>query len=105
MIISCVSGAQINDIQKRLGNDKVEVIRAMPNTAIAFGESMTCVAGLTKQSKGLQITKQIFDHLGVALIVNEDQIVRSLLPKMEIVEFFKSAVLLPLIFGVLLWWN
>ena len=75
MIISCVSGAQINDIQKRLGNDKVEVIRAMPNTAIAFGESMTCVAGLTKQSKGLQITKQIFDHLGVALIVNEDQIV------------------------------
>jgi pyrroline-5-carboxylate reductase len=53
----------------------VEVVRAMPNTAIAFRESMTCLASSNKQSKALSVTKQIFDALGATLIVEEDQMV------------------------------
>jgi pyrroline-5-carboxylate reductase len=82
VLISCVSGAEIADIQERLNKSSVElarcnieVVRAMPNTAIALGESMTCIAGTTKSSPGVKLTKEIFDNLGVAMIVVEQQIV------------------------------
>eukprot|EP01121_Diplochlamys_sp_Union-15-3_P015083 TRINITY_DN491_c0_g1_i3.p1 TRINITY_DN491_c0_g1~~TRINITY_DN491_c0_g1_i3.p1 ORF type:complete len:380 (-),score=89.34 TRINITY_DN491_c0_g1_i3:107-1246(-) len=75
IIISVVSGASIKEIQAALGDFSLDVIRAMPNTAIAYRESMTCIAGSTKSSPGLQLTEQIFQSLGSTLIVEESQIV------------------------------
>jgi pyrroline-5-carboxylate reductase len=78
-LISCVSGADIDDMRAvlRPGLAKgvsAQIVRAMPNTAIAFGESMTCVAG-ELGSASVALTKQIFDNLGLCLIVNEHEIV------------------------------
>jgi pyrroline-5-carboxylate reductase len=43
VFISVASGVSCADIRSKLG-EQVQVIRAMPNTAIAIGQSMTCIA-------------------------------------------------------------
>lgn len=72
ILISTVSGITISQIQSRL-KEKISVVRAMPNTAIAIRESMTCVAGNKKDEKAIEITKTIFDDLGKVVVINEDQ--------------------------------
>lgn len=71
IIISVVSGASIKSMRNHLG-DEVEIIRVMPNTAIAIKESMTCISTDKVESKGLEIAKQIFDSLGKTLVIAED---------------------------------
>ena len=66
LIISVVSGASIKMIKELIGKN-VEVIRAMPNTAIAIHESMTCLAADTKTNGSLTIAKEIFDYINVGL--------------------------------------
>ena len=73
-IISIVSGASINAIKKITGKN-IEVIRAMPNTAIAIRESMTCLSGSDKRNSSLQIAKDIFDSVGQTLIIDEELMV------------------------------
>ena len=60
---------------KELAGKNVQVVRAMPNTAIAIQESMTCLASDTKTNDGLAIAKKIFDSVGKTLIIEEDLIV------------------------------
>src|SRR5690606_36426794 len=43
LVVSVVSGVTCADVRNKLGNN-VQVIRAMPNTAIAIGQSMPCIA-------------------------------------------------------------
>ena len=43
LLISVVSGVNCHDIRVQSGT-QVQVVRAMPNTAIAIGQSMTCIA-------------------------------------------------------------
>lgn len=74
ILISVVSGASIKAIQKQIDN-KAEVIRAMPNTAIAIQESMTCLAAESKTNGSLQTAKRIFDSVGKTLIIEEDLMV------------------------------
>ena len=69
LIISVVSGASISAIKKLVG-EKIKVARAMPNTAIAIQESMTCITAGDKTS--LNITKKIFDVLGSTVEISED---------------------------------
>jgi pyrroline-5-carboxylate reductase len=42
LIISVVSGVAVKDFKAKLSAE-VSVVRAMPNTAIAINESMTCI--------------------------------------------------------------
>ncbi len=74
LIISVVSGASIKMIKELIGKN-VEVIRAMPNTAIAIHESMTCLAADTKTNGALTIAKEIFDSVGKTLIIEEELMV------------------------------
>jgi len=69
-VVSVVSGALIAQIRDRIGN-AVPVIRAMPNTAIAIRESMTCLAGSGGDGKALAAVKAIFDALGKTLVIDE----------------------------------
>ena len=69
-IISIVSGATISQIRSHLG-DGVPVIRAMPNTAIAIRESMTCLSTDAGDPSALPLVKEIFDALGRTLIIDE----------------------------------
>jgi pyrroline-5-carboxylate reductase len=69
VIISIVSGATIKEIKELIGKD-IPVVRAMPNTAIAIKESMTCIS--SDSSDGiLELAKLIFDSVGMTLIINE----------------------------------
>lgn len=69
-IISVVSGATIAEIRAQLGST-VPVIRAMPNTAIAIQESMTCLSTDDAHAEALPLVKQMFDALGQTLVIDE----------------------------------
>lgn len=71
IIISVVSGASIKAIKEHLGKN-VEVVRAMPNTAIAIKESMTCICADTKTNGSLKVAQEIFDQVGKTLIIDEE---------------------------------
>ncbi len=70
MIVSLVSGVTIAEIRRHLDRN-VPIIRAMPNTAIALSQSMTCIAGDAGSEASLPIVKKIFDTLGRTLIIDE----------------------------------
>lgn len=71
LIISIVSGAEIKVFKDVLGKD-VQIIRAMPNTAIAIRESMTCLASDTKTNGSLKIAEEIFSSVGKTLVIDEE---------------------------------
>jgi pyrroline-5-carboxylate reductase len=69
-IVSIVSGATIAEMRKHLGPDVV-IIRAMPNTAIAIRQSMTCLATDRDERGALALAVTMFDALGRTLVVDE----------------------------------
>jgi len=69
-IISVATGREINEIESILGS-KVPIIRAMPNTAISVGQSMTCLSGNEKANVKMQCAKTIFNALGQTLCIDE----------------------------------
>lgn len=72
LIISLVTGIKVRQIQEIIGTE-VPIVRAMPNTAIAIRESMTCIS-TTKQWEGRQEeVKTMFENVGEVSIINEEQ--------------------------------
>jgi len=71
-LVSVVSGATIQDIQLLIKNG-ASVVRAMPNTAIAVGESMTCLAACESDAAGLELAEMVFQAVGQTLIIDEEQ--------------------------------
>lgn len=72
LIISVVTGIKVVDIQNIVGND-VPVVRAMPNTAIAIRESMTCIATTEQWKTHLPTVEKLFKNVGETIIINEEQ--------------------------------
>lgn len=71
LIVSVVSGASCQDIRDRLGAG-IEIVRAMPNTAIAIGESMTCVATDQASAENVRRVEQLFESVGAVITINEE---------------------------------
>lgn len=71
LFISVISGVSCADIRKQLEAD-VQVVRAMPNTAIAIGQSMTCLATDNASAENLDLVKSMFDTVGVSIEINEE---------------------------------
>lgn len=71
LFISVISGVSCADIRKQLEAD-VQVVRAMPNTAIAIGQSMTCLATDNASAENLNLVKSMFDTVGVSIEINEE---------------------------------
>ncbi|MEN8145391.1 MAG: pyrroline-5-carboxylate reductase [Gemmatimonadota bacterium] len=69
-IISVVSGVMIADLQERL-DTRAPTVRAMPNTAVSIGESMTCLAAGDEASEALDQAQTLFSALGETLILPE----------------------------------
>ncbi len=74
VLISVVSGAGIAAIVERVGQT-LAVVRAMPNTAIAIGRSMTCLASNSTDPKTLDRASAIFDAVGITRVIDEEQMV------------------------------
>ncbi len=73
LFISIVSGVTCSNIKAKLFDD-LEVIRVMPNTAIAIQQSMTCFASDNASAESLKMVKEMFDTVGITLQINEDLI-------------------------------
>jgi len=70
VLVSVVTGVSIGSIASTIGK-KVPIVRAMPNTAIAIQESMTCLAAQNANEEQLQYVLEIFDQLGKAVKIDE----------------------------------
>ncbi|HVU54665.1 MAG TPA: pyrroline-5-carboxylate reductase [Puia sp.] len=70
VLVSVVTGISIDNIASIIGT-KVPIVRAMPNTAIAIQESMTCLAAQNANDEQLQYVQDIFDQLGKAVKIDE----------------------------------
>lgn len=72
VLISTITGFLIPKIEEKVGADKF-IIRAMPNTAIAVGKSMTCLCSNEQGKKRIQLAEAIFNRLGHSLAIPESQ--------------------------------
>lgn len=72
VLISTITGFSISRMEGIVGEDKF-VIRAMPNTAIAVGKSMTCLCSNEKGKVRIKIAEAIFNRLGTSIIIPEEK--------------------------------
>jgi len=70
IVVSVITGVWVEQLQKAIGKP-VPVIRAMPNTAIAIQQSMTCLsfAGATKAQ--IDYIQELFGQLGKTVLIDE----------------------------------
>jgi pyrroline-5-carboxylate reductase len=73
-VISVVSGISIAQLQERLG-DGVPIVRAMPNTAVSIGQSMTCLSSDEPGAAALAEAQELFDLVGRTLVIAEDMMI------------------------------
>src|SRR5690606_14873246 len=71
VVVSVISGVTCADVREKLGNT-MQVIRAMPNTAIAIGQSMTCIASDNASDEQLERVTRMFETVGSVVTINED---------------------------------
>ncbi len=73
-VISVVSGASIAGLRQALG-EGLPIVRAMPNTAVSIGESMTCLAAEEGADQALDEAAELFDAVGRTLVIREEMMV------------------------------
>jgi pyrroline-5-carboxylate reductase len=91
IVISVVTGASVAQIAKQIDN-KVTVVRAMLNTAIAVRESMTFLASNGADKTALEIATSIFETVGNVLVINEEQMIAATVLGACGVAFFLRAI-------------
>jgi pyrroline-5-carboxylate reductase len=70
-LVSVVSGVSTAHIRASVG-DAVPLVLAMPNTAVAIGESMTCLSAGEASEEALAEAQELFDLVGKTLVITED---------------------------------
>lgn len=71
ILVSVATGVPMNDLRQWSGG-KAEVFRAMPNTAVSIGESLTCIARDGGDDSAFQTVHELFDRLGRAVEIPEE---------------------------------
>lgn len=70
VIVSVITGVSIDDIL-RIATKKIPVVRAMPNTAIAIQESMTCISYRDVAKADIEYVMELFNQLGRVTAIEE----------------------------------
>ena len=70
VLISVVTGFSIEHLSKAI-EKKLAIVRAMPNTAIAIQESMTCLAAHEVSKEQMAVVDDIFNQLGRVVWIDE----------------------------------
>jgi pyrroline-5-carboxylate reductase len=70
IVISVVTGISLKALSDILP-EKTPVLRAMPNTAIAIQESVTCLCHLGASDDQIRYVTQLFDQLGITIPIDE----------------------------------
>lgn len=71
LVISVITGVSCQAIKAKLGKN-VQVVRAMPNTAISIGQSMTCITTDNASKENLNLTEKLFETVGSVVQIHED---------------------------------
>jgi pyrroline-5-carboxylate reductase len=71
VLVSVVTGVSIAEIQQ-LTSPTVSVMRAMPNTAIAIRQSMTCISAKVAPKEQVEEILRLFDQLGKSVVIDEE---------------------------------
>jgi pyrroline-5-carboxylate reductase len=71
LLVSVVTGAHTSVFKTHLQED-IRIIRAMPNTAMKVGESMTCIAAVNATDQDLQLVQNLFNTMGQTIIIQEE---------------------------------
>lgn len=71
IVISVATGIKLAHMRAIIGKG-LPLFRAMPNTAIAIRESMTCIATDNGTDEHINDVIDIFNHLGQAIKINEE---------------------------------
>jgi pyrroline-5-carboxylate reductase len=69
-LISVVTGISLDEIRSIAGNE-VSIFRAMPNTAIAIQESITCISSLQSNDEQKKYVEALFSKLGKIANIDE----------------------------------
>lgn len=69
-LVSVVTGVFITDIDGII-EKQIPVFRAMPNTAIAISESMTCICHQHASAAEIDYVKEMFNQLGKSVTIDE----------------------------------
>lgn len=70
LLVSVMTGVYIKDIHSIVAKP-LPVFRAMPNTAIAIRESITCIAYEHAKQEDLAFVHDLFDQLGKTITIDE----------------------------------
>ncbi len=71
VLISVATGVWIKEMHELLNKD-FAIFRAMPNTAIAIQESMTCICSSNADANQINYVKELFDQLGKTAFIEEN---------------------------------
>ena len=70
IVVSVITGISLNELNEMVKR-KNPVFRAMPNTAIAIQQSMTCISHSNATPEQLQFVKTLFETLGKVTIIED----------------------------------
>lgn len=70
ILVSTITGISTEEIASQL-QQPIPIVRAMPNTAIAIGASMTCLCAKDASEKQLAEIQKLFNALGETLSIEE----------------------------------
>ena len=70
LFISVVTGITVEELLHHIGK-KIAVVRAMPNTAIAIQESMTCICTRNVSDEQVTYVNDLFTQLGRVVTIDE----------------------------------
>ena len=75
IVVSTITGVKLPQLVEYFGANNT-VVRAMPNTALAVKQSMTCISVTDKANGGAALVEQIFGVLGETIII-EDELMQA----------------------------
>ena len=73
-VISVVSGVAVAQLRDMIPAP-TPVVRAMPNTAVSIGESMTCLSADSDSIDGLEEAEALFKGVGLTLRIEDEMMV------------------------------
>lgn len=73
-VVSVVSGAEIAQLVAALPPGTA-IVRAMPNTAVSIGESMTCLSAADGAEDALNEVVELFEAVGATLTIREEMMI------------------------------
>ncbi|MEI7735881.1 MAG: pyrroline-5-carboxylate reductase [Ferruginibacter sp.] len=70
VLVSVITGVSLIDLAE-MAKKKITVFRAMPNTAIAIQQSMTCISHANASSTQIEFVKKLFETVGKVTMIED----------------------------------